>query len=137
MDFSQTEQNFVVKFDTGSGGSGQDGFSPIVEVNPIDGGHRIIITDIQGTESFDVMNGKDGKQGEKGDSGHTPQKGIDYFDGKDGKDGSNGKDGVDGEDGYTPQKGVDYWTEEDINAINSYIDNKFDTTISEALEGDY
>ena len=66
MDFSQTEQNFTVKFDSGSG-SGQDGFSPIVDVTTIDGGHRVTITDKQGAESFDVMDGE------------TPEKGVDYW----------------------------------------------------------
>lgn len=66
MFFSQTEQNFTVKFDSGSG-SGQDGFSPIVDVATIDGGHRVTITDKQGTESFDVMDGE------------TPEKGVDYW----------------------------------------------------------
>lgn len=66
MDFSQTEQNFAVKFDSDSG-IGQDGFSPIVDVTTIDGGHRVTITDKQGTESFDVMDGE------------TPQKGVDYW----------------------------------------------------------
>lgn len=66
MVFSQTEQNFTVKFDSGSGGS-QDGFSPIVDVTAIDGGHRVTITDKQGAESFDVMDGE------------TPEKGVDYW----------------------------------------------------------
>lgn len=66
MDFSQTNQNFTVEFDSGSG-SGQDGFSPIVDVTTINGGHRVTITDKQGTESFDVMDGE------------TPEKGVDYW----------------------------------------------------------
>ena len=66
MDFSQTEQNFTVKFDSGSGG-GQDGFSSIVDVTAIDGGHRVTITDKQGAKSFDVMDGE------------TPEKGVDYW----------------------------------------------------------
>lgn len=68
MDFSQTDQEFVAEFEAGgSGGSGQDGFSPIVDVATIDGGHRVTITDKQGTESFDVMDGE------------TPEKGVDYW----------------------------------------------------------
>ena len=47
----------------GSGGGGGDGFSPIVEVEEIEGGHRVTITDVEGTESFDVLNGVDGKDG--------------------------------------------------------------------------
>lgn len=66
MVFSQTEQNFAVEFDSGSGG-GQNGFSPIIDVTTIDGGHRVTITDKQGAESFDVMDGE------------TPEKGVDYW----------------------------------------------------------
>lgn len=66
----------------GSGGGGGDGFSPIIDITKIDGGHRVTITDIDGTESFDVLDGVDG---------YTPVKGVDYF------------------DGYTPQKGIDYF----------------------------
>lgn len=34
---------------------GKDGFSPIVEISEIVNGHRVTITDTEGTESFDVM----------------------------------------------------------------------------------
>lgn len=60
---------------------GNDGISPTVDVTENESGHRVEITDVYGTHSFDVRDGKDG---------YTPQKGIDYF------------------DGYTPVKGVDY-----------------------------
>ena len=101
------------------GGNGQDGFSPIVEVEEIEGGHRVTITDVGGAKVFDVMNGQNG------DDGYTPQKGVDYFDGKNGEDGytpvkgidyfdgKDGQDGRDGVDGYTPIKGVDYFTDKD------------------------
>lgn len=46
---------------SGGDGVGTDGFSPIVEVEAIEGGHRVTITDIDGTESFDILNGVDGK----------------------------------------------------------------------------
>ena len=42
-------------------GGGADAVSPTVEVTQIEGGHRVAITDVNETESFDVMNGKDGK----------------------------------------------------------------------------
>lgn len=70
----------------GSGGGGSDGFSPIVDVEPIEGAHKVTITDINGTKSFDVLNGVDG---------YTPIKDVDYF------------------DGYTPQKGIDYFDGKD------------------------
>lgn len=34
---------------------GKDGVSPTIEVTDIQGGHRVTITDVNGTESFDVM----------------------------------------------------------------------------------
>lgn len=101
----------------GGGTSGKDGYSPTVSVTEIDNGHKVNITDKNGTKSFDVLNGEKGDKGDKGDTG------------SDGKDGSNGKDG------YTPVKGTDYWTEDDKSAIvnevaaqtylKSTIDSKF------------
>ena len=55
------------------GQPGKDGISPVVTVEPIEGGHRITITDAVGTQTADVLNGKDGKDG------YTPVKGEDYF----------------------------------------------------------
>lgn len=43
-----------------NGKDGQDGFSPIVSVADIDGGHRVTITDKNGTQTFDVMDGQGG-----------------------------------------------------------------------------
>lgn len=76
-------------------GGGGNGFSPTVDVAEIDGGHRVSVTDINGTKSFDVMDGADGKDGDPG------------------ADGQPGKDGAPGANGYTPQKGIDYFTEAD------------------------
>lgn len=61
------------------GQPGKDGISPVVTVEPIEGGHRITITDAVGTQTADVLNGKDGKDGEPGKDGYTPVKGEDYF----------------------------------------------------------
>ena len=36
---------------------GSSGFSPTIEVTPITGGHRVAITDKNGTKSFDILNG--------------------------------------------------------------------------------
>ncbi len=36
---------------------GTDGFSPTVDVSEIEGGHRVTITDKNGEQSFDVLNG--------------------------------------------------------------------------------
>lgn len=37
--------------------------SPTVDVTEIEGGHRVTVTDANGVESFDVMNGTDGQDG--------------------------------------------------------------------------
>lgn len=42
------------------GKDGDDGISPVVDVVEIEGGHRVTITDENGKQVFDVMNGKDG-----------------------------------------------------------------------------
>ena len=57
----------------GGGGSGGSGFSPTIEIVPIDGGHQVIITDVTGAKVFEVMNGVDGEDG------YTPIKGVDYW----------------------------------------------------------
>ncbi len=42
---------------------GEDGVSPVVNITTITGGHRITITDAEGTHAFDVMDGEDGDTG--------------------------------------------------------------------------
>lgn len=77
----------------GGGGSGSDGFSPVVTVTEITGGYQLSIQDKTHTETFNIMNGQDGQNGIDGKDG---------ADGKDGKDGTNGTDGSDGQDGVSP-----------------------------------
>lgn len=43
---------------------GEDGFSPTVTVEEITGGHRVTITDAEGTKSFEVMDGVDSTGGD-------------------------------------------------------------------------
>ena len=50
----------------GKGVKGDQGFSPIVTVTPITGGHQISITDEEDTDTFDVMDGADGAPGQDG-----------------------------------------------------------------------
>lgn len=90
-------------FPSGSGGgTGKDGFSPTVSVTETTSGHTVSITDINGTKSFDVLNGQNGEQGLQGDKGDKGDKGV---------------------DGYTPVKGVDYFTNADKNElVNSVIE---------------
>ena len=97
----------------------KDGFSPIVTVTDITDGHRITITDKDGTKTFDVMDGADGENGRDGSDGRdgtdgfsptvsvtsitgghritvTDENGTQSFDIIDGVDGVNGRDGENG-----------------------------------------
>lgn len=56
---AQGEETALVRH----GKPGENGFSPVVEVGTINGGHRVTVTDRQGTQSFDVINGRDGQDG--------------------------------------------------------------------------
>lgn len=76
--------NEVYRRGGSGGGGGENGFSPIVDITEIEGGHRVTITDADGTEGFDILNGVDGKDG------YTPIKGVDYFDGTKGDKGDKG-----------------------------------------------
>lgn len=64
------------------GTDGEDGVSPTITSEAITGGHRLTITDAEGTTTVDVM------------------------DGADGQDGQDGTDGADGQDGYSPSASV-------------------------------
>ena len=45
------------------GTDGQDGFSPVITVTDISGGHRVSITDKNGTQTVDVLDGTPGTDG--------------------------------------------------------------------------
>jgi hypothetical protein len=121
--FKQSNTSVDTNFDGYEILKGEDGFSPIVEIEKNDTGHRISITDTTGEKVFDILDGQDGKDG------YTPIKGIDYFDGergpagpagpagRDGEKGEDGAPGADGKDGYTPIKGTDYFTEKEVQEI--------------------
>lgn len=84
------------------GPKGEDGISPVVSVQNIVGGHTVVITDVSGTKTFDVMNGQDGMtgpQGPKGDEGPAGEKGAQGDPGLTGPEGPAGKDGEPGEQG--------------------------------------
>ena len=51
------------------GQPGADGYSPTITVTDITGGHRLTITDKNGTRTVDVMNGEDGQPGQDGQDG--------------------------------------------------------------------
>lgn len=97
----------------GSSGTGKDGFSPIVEVTEITGGHQLSIQDKTHTVTFNIMDGLKGDKGDKGDTGEQGiqgiqgergekgehgEQGIQGVAGANGKDGKDGKDGADGQD---------------------------------------
>lgn len=125
------------------GEDGKDGFSPTVKVTEITGGHSVSITDVNGTQTFNVMDGKDGAGGTGGSGtdgkdgvsptvsvttitgGHkvsiTDVNGTKTFNVMDGEDGKDGADGQAGADGYTPVKGTDYWTAADKAQIVSDV----------------
>jgi hypothetical protein len=60
---AQARANIGITGTSEDGQDGEDGISPTVTVDSITGGHRITITDVNGTISFDVMDGKDGESG--------------------------------------------------------------------------
>ena len=82
-----------------NGTDGTDGVSPTVTITTITGGHRVTITDVDGSHSFDVLDGADGQDGQDGQDGATGATGPQ---GPAGADGNDGKDGQDGADGYSP-----------------------------------
>lgn len=55
---------------------GDDGFSPVVSVTEITDGHRVSVTDAEGTETFDVMNGDPGQPGQPGAPGQPGKDGV-------------------------------------------------------------
>lgn len=52
-----------------NGTNGVDGVSPTLSVEEITGGHKVNITDVNGTQSFNVMDGQDGRDGQNGADG--------------------------------------------------------------------
>ncbi len=56
----------ISTMDVMDGEDGSDGTSPTITVSEITGGHRLTITDADGTQTVDVM---DGVKGDKGDAG--------------------------------------------------------------------
>ena len=132
--------------DGNPGADGKDGTSPVVSVSAIEGGHRITITDTNGTKTVDVLNGTNGQDGNDGKDGINGKDGtsvtvssvsestadggsnvVTFSDGKtltvkNGKTGAAGKDGSNGADGKTPVKGTDYFTAADkVEMVNSVL----------------
>ena len=110
------------------GSPGTDGVSPTVAVATITGGHRITVTDKNGSRSFDVLDGNDGQDGGQGAAGEDGKDGtsvtvtnvsesnvdggtnvVTFSDGKklNIKNGSKGSDGAPGADGSPGAAGKD------------------------------
>ena len=99
------------------GPKGDDGFSPVISVTDISGGHRVSITTATGTDSFDVLNGETGSAGAPG---------------KDGKDGAPGKDGDPGQDGFSPSASVS----KSGNVATISVTDKDGTTTASISDGE-
>lgn len=118
--FPGLDDRYVVP-EGGTGGSGQDGYSPAAKVEATADGAKITITDKTGTTVAEVKNGKDGSPGadgapgKDGSDGHTPvitaeksgkvttikADGVTIATVNDGTDGTNGTDGAPGAKGDT------------------------------------
>ncbi len=99
-----------------NGQPGADGYSPTVEITTITGGHRITITDKNGTHTADILDGEDGDPGQPGAAGVSPTVSITTITGghriaitdasgthtADVLNGTNGQPGADGDDGFSP-----------------------------------
>lgn len=77
------------------GQDGSNGYSPTIRTIETTDGYDLEITDIDGTRTITILNGKDGKNGLNG------QDGKDGIDGKDGQDGAKGEKGDPGNPGAT------------------------------------
>ena len=58
--FEGTEEEWLSSLHGKDGIDGDDGFSPVVTVAEIEGGHRIALKDAEGEKTVDVMDGEDG-----------------------------------------------------------------------------
>jgi len=94
---------------------GDPGFSPTVEIEQIQGGHRVIITDLEGEHAFDVIDYVVGRAISRVVINEDYTMTIWFTDGTvynsislrgpqgdTGPAGADGHDGQDGEDGYSP-----------------------------------
>ena len=95
-----------------------------------DDGFNIVtvrLTDESSME-FKIKNGSKGSTGEKGDQGIQGPKGDQGIQGPRGEKGDQGEQGIQGlkgekgDPGYTPRREIDYWTQEDKDAIKTYIE---------------
>lgn len=64
-------RNGIDGVDGKDGAKGTDGVSPTVAITETTNGHTVAITDVNGTQSFEVLNGKDGASGGSSGGGGT------------------------------------------------------------------
>lgn len=108
------------------GKDGEDGYSPTIDVTPTEVGHNLVITDVNGTKTVEVLNGTDGEDGvsptilvENIENGYRIT--ITDANGTQTVDVLNGKDGVGGAvDPEEVKQLVDDYMEE--NGTNAAID---------------
>ena len=106
---------------TSSGGSGTDGYSPTVNIEEIDGGHRVTVTDVNGDQYFDVLDGK------KGDVGLTDEEKEVYDEAINKAHEHINKDIIDS----VTQEKIDNW---DSKATEDYVDTKVADLVGSAPE---
>ena len=108
--YTQTQQ-ILWLYDTlmkGGGGGGTPGYSPTVETEPIEGGTRVTITDVDGPHVFEVRNGAQGATGPagpKGDPGAQGPQGVPGAKGDPGEQGPKGDPGEQGPKGDPGEQG--------------------------------
>lgn len=69
----ETTGAVTLKFGLPRGKAGEDGYSPVIAVADIPGGHRVTITDAAGDHVFDVMDGEGGGASDYDDLTHRPK----------------------------------------------------------------
>lgn len=97
------------------GDKGEDGFSPLVDLIPAEDGSGVtlMISDIEDTHSYKILNGKDGKDGADGATGPQGEQGI------------QGEKGEKGDTGAKGDKGDTYTiTQADYSAIADVVLSK-------------
>ena len=105
--YTQTQQ-ILWLYDTlmkGGGGGGTPGYSPTVETEPIEGGTRVTITDVDGPHVFEVHNGAQGATGPAGPQGLQGPQGVPGAQGIQGVKGDTGPQGEPGPKGDTGEQG--------------------------------
>lgn len=142
VDETQVEkiiEDYLTENPPARGDPGEDGVSPTINVEEIEGGYRVTIVDVNDTETFDILNGIDGVAGADGEDGVSPTISVEEIEGGnrltitdvadtrtvDIMNGLDGTDGKDGADGYSPTVNVEtieggyHVTITDVNGFQS------------------